>query len=300
MLGFYTEVIGLRVLGQFKQHGAYSGVFLGWPDSDWELEFTISDEAPKHISDEDDLFAFYFDTQSEIDAIVKRALGDGVLPVQAKNPYWNANATVLPDPEGFLVALALRSPLLTSDGKFSKMATSLGLHDWNSVVEHVRKLPYGRNENRYEFGLVLSEGKGSCSSKHALLKSIANENRINVGLMLGIYKMNRVNTIGIGDTLEASGLEFIPEAHCYLVIDGHRFDFTDPQSDVGAILPDILCEMPIEPDQVADYKIKIHKDFIRTWIASEKIPLDFEAVWKLREKCISRLSGEPETHGPPR
>lgn len=290
MLGFYTEVIGLRVLGQFENHDKYDGVFLGFPDADWEIEFTVSDEGPGHTSDEDDLVVFYFETQSEIDAIVKRGVQNGVLPVKAKNPYWNANAMILPDPDGFLVALALRSPVLRSEEKFSNLAESLGLHDWNSVVQYVQRLPYGRNENRHDFGLVLSKGKGSCSSKHALLKSIADENAINVKLILGIYKMNNRNTKGIGDTLDGSGLDYIPEAHCYLSIGGQRFDFTNPHSDISTILPDILCEIAIQPEQVIDFKVDFHKDYIRNWIESEKIPLDFETVWVLREKCIVRLS----------
>ena len=42
---------------------------------------------------------------------------------------------------------------------------------FEELIVKVKNLPYGRNANRYDFSLVLSENKGTCSSKHAFLKS---------------------------------------------------------------------------------------------------------------------------------
>lgn len=290
MIGFYTEVIGLRVLGEFEAHEGYDGIFLGFPGQDWEIEFTVSGEKPGHVPDEDDLLVFYFESGAQIEAILKRGVQNGSIPVRTKNPYWNRHGHTLRDPDGFLVTLALKTVRLQPGNNYSDLALSHGIIDWNQLLEHVKHLPYGRNANRSDYGLVLTEGKGSCSTKHALLKAIADENGIEAALVMGMYKMNRSNTRAIGDTLENAGLSYIPEAHCYLLLSGSRFDFTSAHSDIERIGPDIIEEIAIEPAQTDSFKVTYHQDFIRRWIGSEKIGLGFDAVWGLREACIRALS----------
>ncbi|MGB1018788.1 MAG: hypothetical protein ACPGVH_06945, partial [Chitinophagales bacterium] len=68
--------------------------------------------------------------------------------------------------------------ILTSEDEITKLVKSNGICSWDELTEYIRNLPYGRNENRTDLGLVLSEKKGTCSSKHALLKSIADSNNI--------------------------------------------------------------------------------------------------------------------------
>ena len=59
IIDFYGRILGLKVLGEFKDHHSYSGVFLGIPGESWHLEFTLSDAAPVHQPDDDDLLVFY-------------------------------------------------------------------------------------------------------------------------------------------------------------------------------------------------------------------------------------------------
>ena len=48
----------------------------------------------------------------------------------------------------------------------------------------------------------MKENKGTCSSKHAFLKKVADWNNIkNVKLILGMYQMNELNTQKIGNTI---------------------------------------------------------------------------------------------------
>jgi len=73
---------------------------------------------------------------------------------------------------------------------------------------------------------VLNERKGTCSTKHALLKALAGEQGLPIRLMLGIYEMNVRNTPGIRLVLEKHHLPCMPEAHCYLFDQGKRIDVT--------------------------------------------------------------------------
>ncbi len=180
---------------------------------------------------------------------------------------------------------------LKSKDKLTNLAKSIGIESWNQLTEYVKNLPYGRNENRTDFGIVLSEKKGTCSSKHALLKNIADLNNVpNIDLVIGIYRMNELNTPKIGTELTNNSIEFIPEAHCYLKINGKRTDFTTKKSEFKKIEKDIIQEKEIEPKQVAKFKVEYHKEFIKNWLKETNSEFEFEQMWRIREKCIANLA----------
>ncbi len=163
--------------------------------------------------------------------------------------------------------------------------------DFIELIEKVKHIPYGRNSNRYDFTLVISENKGTCSSKHAFLKDFANKNNIpNIKLYIGIFKMNEENTSKIFPLLSENQINYIPEAHCYLKVDGIPLDITTSESFYAKIKNDILEEIEIEPIQVANYKVNYHKDFLKKWNIETNQNKTFNEIWTIREKCIQKLS----------
>ena len=171
------------------------------------------------------------------------------------------------------------------------MLIEQGIANWQEAIAYIQQLPYGRNANRKYLSLVISEGKGTCSSKHALLKALVDENSIKgVKLILGIYKMTEENTPGIRNHITKSGLPYIPEAHCYLKIYGARKDLTSGSSSISRIEDAILSETEIDPNQVSEWKVDFHKRFIDAWSVSEGIIMDFDTIWNIRERCINSLS----------
>jgi len=180
---------------------------------------------------------------------------------------------------------------LTSKDKLTELAKSNGINTWIELTKFIKTLPYGRNKNRTEFGLVLSEKKGTCSSKHAVLKSIADLNGVpNIALVIGMYRMNELNTPKIGTELTKNAIEFIPEAHCYLKINGIRTDLTTKKSEFKKIEKDIIQEKEIEPKQVAKFKVDYHKEFIKKWIKNTNLEFEFDQIWEIRERCIEKLT----------
>ena len=73
-----------------------------------------------------------------------------------------------------------------------------GLIDFQAAGRALQRLPYGRTVDRADFRAVLREGKGTCSTKHALLAALAHEQGLPVILTLGIYAMHERNTPGVG------------------------------------------------------------------------------------------------------
>lgn len=181
--------------------------------------------------------------------------------------------------------------LLLEKGEYTEELKSFGVNTWLGAIDFIRQLPYGRNSDRKDLKLVLKENKGTCSSKHALLKQLANLNNIsNVRLFMGIYRMNGKNTPGVRQELAKSELEYIPEAHCYLKQDDLIIDCTTANSTSNSFVNDLIEEQEIQPFQVFDYKVEYHKMFLKNWLQSADLSLDLEGLWKIRERCIRALS----------
>lgn len=174
---------------------------------------------------------------------------------------------------------------LERSGHLGTRFRALGIEDFRQAAAYVRDLPYGRNSDRSDWGLVLAENRGTCSTKHALLAALAREQGADVELRLGVYLMDRANTPAVAGVLDAHGLAGLPEAHCYLAYRGERVDVTGVESDT---VEDFLYEEPIEPEQIGAYKVRLHRRFVRTW-ASER-SLDSGRVWRVREECIGALA----------
>ena len=132
---------------------------------------------------------------------------------------------------------------------------------------------------------------GDTISKHAFLKSMADLNKIpNINLLLGMYRMTQLNTPKIGTELIKNSIEYIPEAHCYLKINGIRTDLTTKNSEFKHIEKDLIQEIDIQPQQVIDFKVAYHKAFIKNWLKDTNSKFNFEQIWHIREKCIENLS----------
>ena len=160
-----------------------------------------------------------------------------------------------------------------------------GCETYHQACDHVWRIPYGRNSNSSDWSLVLSENVGTCSTKHALLKSLANEIGLEIDLVLGIYPMNESNTPGIGSVLTASSLDYIPEAHCYLSYGGVRIDLTKFSVNPAQHVLEFFTERKLEPTDIGETKRQIHKQFL----ADQYGENEAERIWNAREECISAL-----------
>lgn len=103
---FYSEGLGLRIVGRFDDHDGYSGVLLALPDDDHHLEFT------SHVTGSacapptpDNLLVLYIAERAALDAVVERLAGLGHVAVKPQNPYWVGRSVTVPDPDGWRVVL---------------------------------------------------------------------------------------------------------------------------------------------------------------------------------------------------
>ena len=182
---------------------------------------------------------------------------------------------------------------LRAGGPLSAEIRARGVTDFRSAGRYLQALPYGRTRDRADFQGVLTEGRGTCSTKHALLAAVALEQRVPVRLTLGIYMMSERNTPGVGAVLGRHGLDAIPEAHCYLTHDGLRIDVTRTGAEPSEPIAEFLHEETIVPEQIGDHKVAVHRAFMRRWVGDHPELVggrSFEDVWTIREACVAALA----------
>lgn len=186
---------------------------------------------------------------------------------------------------------ALPAVLLQPAGPVTAAFVATGITDFRSAARYVRDLAYGRNRDRADSLAVLREHCGTCSTKHALLARLADEQSLPLDLMIGIYEMNERNTPGVGAVLARHGLASVPEAHCYLRYARQRIDITRGVSGIDPIAG-FMHEEIISPTQIGEYKTALHQHFIREWIARSATYglANFDKIWQAREECIAALS----------
>jgi hypothetical protein len=181
---------------------------------------------------------------------------------------------------------------ITSNGKISREFVNSNLTTFKESIAYIHALPYGRNSNKYDLTTVFSDQCGTCSTKHAVLKQLADENGFEgLHLVIGIFKMDEVFSGAIKDTLGKHKLKYIPEAHNYLKYKGKVFDFTKLGVDSGGPGDRIIEEIEIIPEQITDYKVAYHKKFLTEWLKNNpQIPYTLDELWNIKEQCIKDLA----------
>lgn len=180
---------------------------------------------------------------------------------------------------------------ITGGGIFSNAFLERGIHDFATAATYIRDLPYGRNADKMNLLTVFDDGCATCSTKHALLKELADENgAAEVQLILCLFKMDAENTRSISHILERTGLPYMPEAHNYLRVSGKILDVTKPYWNITMFPAASIEEHEIMPEQIIDYKVAYQKAFMSKWLEDHpEIKYDLEELFAIREECIKAL-----------
>ncbi len=191
----------------------------------------------------------------------------------------NDASSTLPD-----FALSARAPL-------SHYFREKGLGNFGLTAKWVCALPYGRHNLQGDWR-VLEEGCGTCSSKHALLKMLADENDWQeIHLYVGLVFLNEHTNVSVAKILRDAHLNRIPEAHCFLKYREHYFDFTSVAFNARqhTLCTSVQNETLIDPAQTGAWKVAWHQRQMLDWLEKEELDMTLEQLWEWREKCIAVL-----------
>lgn len=167
-----------------------------------------------------------------------------------------------------------------------------GVHTFAQAVAHTRSLPYGRISNGTDYQLVLSEQRGTCSSKHQLLLHLALENnRSDVQLIEVLFRMSEHNVPGVGVVLQHYGLPWMPEPHNYLRVNGVAVDATSEHLRID-LERDSIREREIDRSYTPALKQAALRQFFEQWRTTEPAAARYttDELWQIREACIASIS----------
>lgn len=103
---FYVAVLEFELLGSFKNHNNYDGIFIGKINENWHLEFTQTTEIVTITCSDDDILVFYPNSKSEYDTIIKKIKNNAIEFIKSENPYWNENGKMILDPDGYRIVIS--------------------------------------------------------------------------------------------------------------------------------------------------------------------------------------------------
>jgi hypothetical protein len=172
-----------------------------------------------------------------------------------------------------------------------------GITNFVEAAAFTRRLPYRPNTDKTDVTCIFRDNGGTCGPKHAALRQLALENdRPDLRLKLGMFRMSAQNTPAVAATLDRYGLPYLPEAHNYLRVGSNIWDCTALNSSGQDFEDDLMMEVEIEPCQIADSKVAFHHAYLERWLAQNPtLGLSMTQLWAVREQCIRDLSANLAT-----
>jgi hypothetical protein len=120
---------------------------------------------------------------------------------------------------------------------------------FHAACEYVHQLPYGYNSDRDDLFILFKEGMGSCTTKHAVIATLAEELGLAVEKNIGVYPLSEAIVTGTQAIVARYGLPFIPMVHCFLAGNGLRVDLTEGNHNgKNAPIDDFLHIEPVVPN----------------------------------------------------
>lgn len=116
---------------------------------------------------------------------------------------------------------------ITSGTLVSDHFLNLGIDRFLEACRYVHKLPYGYNTNRDDMLTLFKEKMGSCTTKHAVIATLAHELVLPIKKSIAIYAMTEDLVTGTDPILQKYDLPYIPMIHCLLTCQNFNVDLTE-------------------------------------------------------------------------
>jgi hypothetical protein len=116
---------------------------------------------------------------------------------------------------------------ISGPGVISQKFIALDIHSFLDACRYVHRLPYGYNSDKDDLMILFKEELGTCTTKHAVIGTLAEELGLPVKKNIGIYRMTEKIVTGTGAILTKYGLPHVPMLHCFLVYGRYKVDLTE-------------------------------------------------------------------------
>jgi hypothetical protein len=181
---------------------------------------------------------------------------------------------------------------MEASGPVSEKFLSMGIHHFIDASRFVHELPYGYNSNRDDPMILFKENFGSCTTKHAVIATLALELGLPINKAIGIYAMTEEIVTGTSEILDKYQLPYVPMLHCFLVYGEHGIDLTEGNKNgKNRPIEHFLFTEKVIPNITAKDEYLLYRKALKDQILSrnEMKDVDIKRVLKAREEGLLLL-----------
>ncbi len=181
---------------------------------------------------------------------------------------------------------------ISNDGIISAKLLSLGINSFIDACRYVHKLPYAYNSDRDDLMILFKEKKGTCTTKHAVIATLAQELSLPIVKNIGIYAMTEEIVTGTKEILTKYDLPYVPMVHCFLVYGKYRVDLSeDNNNGKNRSIEDFLYTQQVEPNISAKDEYLLYRKALKDHILTRKEMRDVDIIKILhaREDGLKQL-----------
>jgi len=181
---------------------------------------------------------------------------------------------------------------ISGDGVVSAEFTQRGVDQFSDACRYVHQLPYGYNTDRDDLLILFKEGFGSCTTKHAVIATLAQELGLPVLKNIGVYAMTEEIVTGTAEVLREFDLPYIPMVHCFLVHEDFRVDLTESnRNGKNCAIDQFLYTVEVVPNITAKDEYLLYRTALKehVLVRQELEGIDIKRILQAREKGLAQL-----------
>jgi hypothetical protein len=181
---------------------------------------------------------------------------------------------------------------ITEAGPVAKAFLDLGIERFQEACRYVHGLPYGYNSDRDDLMILFKEKMGTCTTKHAVIATLAAELGLPITRGVGIYPMTEAIVTGTDKILAEYSLPYVPMIHCFLEYANYRVDLTEGnRNGKNRPIDDFLYTDRVEATISAKDEYMIYRNALSEVILKreELKGIDIRRVLQAREEGLKLL-----------
>jgi len=181
---------------------------------------------------------------------------------------------------------------ITDKAPIGQIFTGLDVGTFHEACRWVHQLPYGYNSDRDDLMILFKEKMGSCTTKHAVIATLASELDLAIHKNVGIYAMTDALVTGTQATLDRFGLPYVPMMHCFLNFRDHWVDLSEGnRNGKNGPIDHFLFTAEVAATITAKDEYRLYRQALKDKILSrpELERTDMKTVLKAREAGLALL-----------
>ena len=160
---------------------------------------------------------------------------------------------------------------ISDAGVISNKFLSLGVHTFIEACQYVHALPYGYNSDPDDLMILFKENKGTCTTKHAVIATLAAESNLPIEKSIGVYAMTEEIVTGTKKILKKYHLPYVPMIHCFLVYGEYRVDLSEGNNNgKNQPIEDFLYMKQVDPNISAKDEYLLYRKALNDQILKRK------------------------------